>query len=153
MQVACFDVGTGHYALDIMSVKEVINPIAITPVPHTPPFVEGIIELRGVFLPVIDLRKRLGIPIVGGDTKIVVARLGERPIGLVVDRVREVKRIDPTAIEAAPEIVAGDNARYFVGITKIDERIVLLIDLEQVLTTAERRQLGELDIDDTRSQR
>lgn len=140
MQVACFEVGQGHYALDIMSVKEVINPLPITPVPHAPPFVEGLIELRGAFLPIIDLRRRLGAP-AAADSKIVVARVGEQRVGLIVDRVSEVARIDPTAIEPAPPMARGEQAAFFIGVTKIADRIVLVVDLEQMLSADEQTAL------------
>ncbi len=146
MQVACFEIAGNHYALDIMSIKEVINPLEITSVPHTPPFVEGIIELRGAFLPVIDLRKRLGKP-AAADCKIVVARVGERLTGLIVDRVSEVVRIDPMAIEPAPAMAVGPAAPYFVGVTKIGTRIVLLVELEQLLSPGEQSQLAGIEVE------
>ena len=101
IQVARFHVGDEEYALDIMRIKEIINPAPITRVPRAPAFIEGIIELRGAFLPVVDLRKRFGLaprpP--GRETKYVIVSLEGRIVGLIVDRVTEVSRIATDDIE------------------------------------------------------
>ena len=112
VQVACFFVGSEEYALDIMRIKEIINPVPVTRVPRAPVFIEGIIELRGAFLPVIDLRRRFELPVteLTRDTKYVIVALAGRILGLVVDRVAEVKPIPVDQISAAPELaVAGDS--------------------------------------------
>jgi purine-binding chemotaxis protein CheW len=146
VQVACFFVGQQEYGLDIMQIKEVINPIAITPVPRAPSFIEGIIELRGAILPVIDLRKRFELPAPppGRDTKFVIAAVDGQIIGLVVDRVREVLTIDLDEVREAPSIAVGTEARFFTGVYKHDTRIILLLAVGEVLSDAERGQLRKL---------
>ncbi len=147
IQLACFFVGDEEYALDIMRIKEIINPVTITRVPRAPDFIEGIIELRGAFLPVVDLRRRfeLSMAEVTRETKYVIVALEGRILGLVVDRVAEVKRITIDQISDAPELALGGDTRYFNGVVKWDDRIVMLLDLDEVLSTTEKDQLRGLE--------
>jgi purine-binding chemotaxis protein CheW len=150
-QVACFCVGDGEYALDIMRIKEIINPVRITAVPRAPAFIEGIIELRGAYLPVIDLRKRFGLeptPLTR-EGKYVIVGLEGRIVGLVVDRVIDVRRIDPDQVSEAPQLARGPEARFLSGVFSSDDRIVMMIDLDEVLSPAERsalRGLAQVDL-------
>jgi purine-binding chemotaxis protein CheW len=149
-QVACFCVGDGHFALDIMRIKEIVNPVPITPVPRAPAFVEGIIELRGAFLPVVDLRKRFGLeptPL-DRDSKYMIVGMEGRVVGLVVDRVSEVKRVALAEVSEAPAIARGPEARFLSGVFKADGRIMMMLDLDEVLSPAERsalRQMSEVE--------
>jgi len=147
VQVACFFVGSEEYALDIMRIKEIINPVPITPVPRAPNFIEGIIELRGAFLPVVDLRKRFDLPVppASRETKYVIVAIEGRIVGLVVDRVVEVRRIAAEQISEAPDMAVGVDARFFNGVVKWDDRIVMLLDLDEVLSRAEREQLRGME--------
>lgn len=147
MQVACFFVGSEEYALDIMRIKEIINPVPVTPVPKAPAFIEGIIELRGAFLPVVDLRKRFDLPTTPAtrETKYVIVAIERRIVGLVVDRVVEVRRIATEQISEAPDMAVGVDARYFNGVVKWDDRIVMMLDLDEVLSRAEREQLRGME--------
>jgi purine-binding chemotaxis protein CheW len=147
IQLACFFVGAEEYALDIMRIKEIINPVAITRVPRAPDFIEGIIELRGAFLPVVDLRRRfeLAVAEVRRETKYIIVALEGRILGLVVDRVAEVKRITIDQISEAPELALGGETRYFNGVVKWDDRIVMLLDLDEVLSASEKDQLRGLE--------
>lgn len=143
-QVVRFYVGSQQCALDILQVKEVINPVAIAPMPHAPAFVEGIVELRGSFLPMIDLRKRFGVPPNArtnertDDDKFVIALFGAQRIGLIVDRVLDVRRIAAHDIDKAPELTRTTLSRFVVGVAKWEEEIALLLDIEQLLTDRER---------------
>jgi len=143
VQVACFIVGTGEYAVDIMRIKEIINPIDITKVPRSPAFIEGIIELRGAFLPVVDLRKRFDLPATDltRDSKYIIVALEGRIVGLVADRVLEVAHIPLDTISDAPELASSAQARFFSGVAKWDDRIVMLLDLDEVLSSVEKQQL------------
>src|SRR5688572_30695639 len=146
MQVACFSVGGEEYAVDIMKIKEIINPVRITPVPKAPPFIDGIIELRGAILPVVDLRKRFDLEptALNRDSKYIVTALDGRIVGLVVDKVREVTRIDLDDLRSAPAMAVGESARFFTGVFQRDGRIVMLVDLDQILSTTEKVALREL---------
>jgi len=146
IQIVCFGVGAHSYALDILRIKEIINPLPITAVPRAPAFVEGIVELRGAFLPVIDLRKRFDLPAtpLGRDGKYIVARLAGRPVGLVVDRVHEARPLDVARIQPAPPLALAGDARFFSGVVKQEEEIVLLVDLDAVLSAEEQGALAAL---------
>jgi purine-binding chemotaxis protein CheW len=150
-QIVCFGVGAGRYALDILRIKEIINPLPITPVPRAPAFVEGIIELRGAFLPVIDLRKRFDLPAapLDRDGKYIIARLAGRAAGLVValvvDRVLDARPLDLARIQPAPPLAVAGEARFFSGVVKQEEEIVLLVDLDAVLSAEEQGALADLD--------
>lgn len=137
MQVTCFCVGEAEYAIDIMRVREVIQPTSLIQVPHAPAFVEGLLELRGQFLPVLDLRKRFGAD-PAPERKIVVVTVGDRLVGLLVDRVTEVTRIEPADLKEAPPMAVGPSSRFLAGLVKTGDRVLLLIDLDQVLAPDEQ---------------
>jgi purine-binding chemotaxis protein CheW len=126
LQLVAFTVGAGQYALDIMRIKEIINPVTITRVPKAPPFIEGVIELRGAILPIVDLRKRFELPAGALDraSKFVIVGIdvgGRRMIvGLIVDGVLEPLRVSKDQIRPAPPLVAGmpGEAAYFSGVVQ-----------------------------------
>jgi purine-binding chemotaxis protein CheW len=146
MQVASFHVGAQEYALDIMQIKEIINPVPITPVPKAPPFIEGIVELRGAVLPVVDLRKRFEVEAgaVTRESKYVIVALEGHIVGLVVDRVRDVTRIDESDVLDAPAMAVGLDARFVSGVIKRDNRIIMMLDVHGILTATERSLLADL---------
>src|SRR5210317_761328 len=118
VQLACFRIGSELYALDIMRIKEIIRPQKLTPIPKAPSFIEGVINLRGVVIPVADLRKRFDQPISEANRKnrIVVCSLSGRIIGLMVDEVTEVKRFGRQEIAPAPQFIDGPEAHCFLGV-------------------------------------
>jgi len=144
LQVACFRVADRDCAVDVMRIAEVLRPVPVTRLPAAPPFVEGIIELRGRFLPVIDLRKRFG----GEERaagKYVVAPMGATSVALVVDEVTGVERIPTDQIQAPPALASGRVAPAFVsGIVKWNERVFMLLDIDAVLSAAEREALASM---------
>jgi purine-binding chemotaxis protein CheW len=119
IQLCTFRIGGEDYALDIMRVREIIQPLPITPVPRAPPFVEGVVHLRGEVIPVVDVRKRLGLA--AGErtrkTKFLVVNVAGRRLGLVVDEVCEVLRLPRSEIRPAPPL-AGEAGppRFFLGV-------------------------------------
>jgi purine-binding chemotaxis protein CheW len=147
VQLACFRIGPELYALDIMRIKEIIRPQKLTPIPKAPSFIEGVINLRGVVIPVADLRKRFDQPISEANRKnrIVVCSLSGRIIGLMVDEVTEVKRFGRQEIAPAPQFIDGPEANYFLGVARRDEDLIMLIDLEKVLSSDEKIELQKLD--------
>jgi purine-binding chemotaxis protein CheW len=154
IQLASFMVGDDHYALDIMRIKEIIQPLPITRVPKAPPFVEGVIALRGAILPIIDMRKRFDLPPtpLGRASKYLIValeglsqRAGERwVVGLVVDGVKEVLRVPKEELRPAPPMAFGDSARYFTGVCRHRDRIVMIVDLDAILSSTERISLAGL---------
>lgn len=118
VQLCTFRVGGEDYALDIMRVREIIHPLPITPVPRAPAFVEGVIRLRGEVIPVVDVRKRFGLPLAapGPRTKYLVVRVAGRRLALVVDEISEVLRVRRSDLRPAPELVGLDAPRFFLGV-------------------------------------
>lgn len=147
IQLACFKIGPESYALDIMKIKEIIRPQKLTPVPRAPSFIEGVINLRGTVIPVADMRKRFDQQINSESRKnrIVVCSLAGRIIGLLVDEVTEVRRFSRKEIAPSPQFIKGPQADYFLGVARVDDELIMLIDLEKVLSTHEKIELQKLN--------
>jgi purine-binding chemotaxis protein CheW len=144
-QLVVFQLGAELYGVEISRVHEIIRLQAVTRIPHSPPFVEGVINLRGKVISVINLRRRFGLP-AADDTRagrIVVVDINDQVIGMVVDGVSEVLRVNTATIEPPSPAVAGIDSEYLQGIVKLPERLVILLDLDRVLSREERRALEE----------
>ncbi len=146
LQLVSFMLGNEEFGVDILCVQEINRMLQITKVPNSPEFVNGVINLRGKVIPVIDLRQRLGMPRREHDknTRIVVVEVNNKTIGFIVDAVREVLRIPADITEAPPEITAGVNSEYIKSVGKLEERLLILIDLEKILSEKEESELLEL---------
>lgn len=146
IQLACFKVGSELYALDIMKIKEIIRPQKLTAIPKAPSFIEGVINLRGAVIPVADMRKRFDLPVSEETRKnrVVICSLAGKIIGLLVDEVTEVKRFSRKEIAPAPQFIKGPQADYFLGVARRDDDLIMLIDLEKVLSTNEKIELQKL---------
>lgn len=131
------------YGVDISLIHGIIRMQEITRVPQAPEFVEGVTNLRGKVIPVIDLRKRFGLPVTEPtkSTRIVVVEMDGKTVGMIVDGVSEVLRLSREAIEPPSPIVAGVSSDYLRGVGKLDDRLVILLDLAAVLSTAEHEEL------------
>ncbi len=118
VQLCTFRIGAEDYAIDIMRVREIIRPLPITPVPRAPAFIEGVVRLRGEVIPVLDVRKRLGVLAKAPTRKsrFLIVNVAGRRIGLVVDEVCEVLRLPRSEIRPAPALGAPGAARFFVGV-------------------------------------
>jgi purine-binding chemotaxis protein CheW len=141
LQLVLFDLASEHYAVSSQSVREIIRMQSITRVPGASAFVEGVTNLRGRIVPVLDLRKRLALP-VGGESKemrIVVVEAGNDYVGLIVDGVSEVLRIPYSLIEPPSSIVYGPDADYILGIAKLETKLVILLDTGKLLSTDEKQ--------------
>lgn len=147
VQVVVFFVGGGQYALDIMQIKEIIRPVTVTPVPLAPDFVEGILELRGAFLPLVDLRKRFGIEMtpVNRNTKYVIVGIEGRIVGLLVDRMADRRRIPTADISDPPAMAVGPSSKFFSGVVKSEGDVVMLLNLDEILSPEERAQLRGME--------
>ena len=145
-QMIIFKVGAEEFAVDILLVKEVVMMRDITPVPETATFVEGVMNLRGSLVPVVDLRKRLRARRVaaGADQRILVARFDGKLIGLIVDGTSEVVRVGKEMVEPAPDILRELDADYVAGIINLDERFITLMDLAGALTGDIRSELEQV---------
>lgn len=139
LQLVSFEVGEEEYAVPILSVQEINRMMQITRVPQSPPFVEGVINLRGKIIPVIDLRKRFGLTELenSDDVRIIVVEVSNRVIGFTVDRVNEVLRINSDIVEPPPAMVCGLDTEYVQGVGKLEDRLLILLHLEKLFTAAE----------------
>jgi purine-binding chemotaxis protein CheW len=138
-----FTLANEHYGVGIAVVDSIIKLQAITAVPRAPNFVEGVTNLRGKVLPVIDLRKRFGLPAEEStkEARIVVTEMDGSTVGMLVDTVSEVLDVADEAIEPPSPIVTTVDSGFITGIAKVDERLVILLDLEKVLSAEEKADL------------
>ncbi len=143
LQLVSFLIEKEEFGVDILRVQEIIRPMDITRVPNTPSFIEGVINLRGRIVPVVDLRSRFGMAKRerSGTTRIIVVELAEKVVGFMVDAVKEVIRVDGNTIEPPPELAVGIDTPYIKGVVKLDDRLLILLDLEEVLSEKERGEL------------
>ncbi len=134
-QYLTFLLASEEYGLEILKVQEIRGYTAVTPIPHAPPHIKGVMNLRGAVVPVVDLRARFGMPATeyGKFTVIIVVRLGERVAGLVVDAVSDVLQVAASEIEAPPDLGVGVDTHYMTGLAKVGDRLVLLLDILEVI--------------------
>lgn len=148
MQVVAFKVGREDFGVDVKKVDGVISLVDITRMPRAPQFVEGIINLRGQIVAVVDLANRLGIESTerGAATRIVVVEAQDVKVGLVVES-PEVLNISQEDIEASPMLATSDvNASFIMGVVKLGDRLLILLDVDRVLSDEERTDIGEIDM-------
>lgn len=147
LQLVTFHVGDEEFGVDILRVREINRLMEITRVPHAPDFVEGVINLRGQVIPVVDLRKRFGLPAVARDkhARIVVVELTDKVMGFLVDSVSEVLRVPRNILEPAPSIAGGIDSRYIQGVVKLEDRLMILLDLHRLLNRGETQELEGFD--------
>src|SRR5579864_3436204 len=148
VQVVSFRLGGEEYGVDIAQVQEIIHMVEITHVPRAPHFMEGVINLRGQLIPIIDLRTRFGMQRAEHtkSTRIVVTEIGSKRVGIVVDSVSEVLNIPLDQVEPAPDMIAGVGTEYIQGVGKVTDRLIILLDLTMVMTGEEKAQLETIDI-------
>lgn len=139
LQLVTFRVAEEEYGVDILSVQEIIRHTDITKVPSAPPFVEGVLNLRGKVIPIIDMRKRFGLVPRQADkmTRIVVFALESKVMGCLVDSVSEVLRLPSSMVDAPPAAVTQVDSTFIRGVGRLDDRLLILLDSEQILTVEE----------------
>jgi purine-binding chemotaxis protein CheW len=142
-QLVVFQLGAELYGVEIARVHEIIRLQPVTRVPRAPSFVEGVINLRGKVIPVVDMRRRFGLPLAEHTraTRIVVLEIGDQVVGAIVDGVSEVLRVNAATVEPPSPVVAGVDSEYLLGIAKLPDRLVILLDLDRVLAREEHRAL------------
>ncbi|KUK14567.1 MAG: chemotaxis protein CheW [Synergistetes bacterium] len=148
LQLVVFRLGKEEYGVDIAKVQEIVRVQEVTHIPQAPAFVEGIVNLRGNIIPIVDLKKRFNLE--GGDVsekekRVIVVNVGKQIVGIVVDSVSEIIRIPRENVEPPPPIVAGIEATYIEGVGKIDKRLIILLNIEKILTEKEKEELKTLD--------
>ncbi len=134
-QIVVFDLHREHYGVDISAVESILKPQAITSVPCSPPYVVGVTNLRGKVLPVIDLRRRFGLPAAeaNADTRIVVVQMGAHVVGMIVDGVSEVLNLDAASIEPPSSVTSTADSIFIKGIARLEGRLVILLDLDKIV--------------------
>ena len=143
-QLVTFSIGEEEFGVDILKVQEIIRTMEITKVPRAQPFVEGVINLRGKVIPIIDLRRRFELASKTHDkhTRIIVIEMDVMIVGFVVDSVSEVLRIPASTVEPPPPVVAGMESEYISGVGKLQDRLLILLDLDKLLSTEEMEKLN-----------
>jgi purine-binding chemotaxis protein CheW len=143
-QYVSFNLDNEKYAVDINNVEEIIRYTEVTPVPRAPDFVEGIINIRGKVIPVVDLKKKLGLGAITSTTnvRIIITLINNKKIGFMVDSVNEVIRIDDIVIDEAPAVSTNLDSSYIKGVAKTDKGLVIILDIVRVFSLGEQNQLN-----------
>ena len=139
-QLTAFKVGDEEYVVDILRIREIIRPLPVTPVRRGPRFVEGVISLRGSVIPVVDMRRRFGLPPLESDSskrRVIILVIDGRVLGLIVDAVTEVVRVPKSSIRPAPGFLDADRAPYFMGVCHHKQRILILLNVRNVVESDE----------------
>ena len=146
IQVACLTMGDGLYAVDIMRIKEIIKLPKLAPLPRALPFVEGVINLRGSVIPVIDLRKRFGLPPADNkeSARLLILSVAGQPLGLIVDEVTEMITVPLRDLKAPPRGVRLIGGEYMIGLCLVREAPVMLLNIDALLSFKEKAELGYL---------
>jgi purine-binding chemotaxis protein CheW len=134
LQLVSFNLADEVFGIDILKVREINRMVDITRVPNSPPYVEGIINLRGRVIPILDLRAKFGLPrkAVDKTTRIIVVEISGSIVGFIVDAVSEVFRIPKNITEPPPDVVAGVDSEYITAVGKLEDRLLILLDLDKV---------------------
>lgn len=143
LQLVTFMLGDEEFGANILNVREIKKWENVTHVPKAPSFVEGVMNLRGQIIPVIDLRRRFGMDDVErtNETRIIVVDLKGKLIGFIVDSVSKVERIQKSLIDPPPPIVAGISDEYIIGVARLEDTLLIVLDLDKILTTKEQEEL------------
>lgn len=146
LQLVVFRLAKEEYGLPITKVQEINRLVPITKLPQTPSFMEGIINLRGRIIPVIDLRKRFSLAISehNDDTRIIIVEVSGQTVGIIVDAVTEVVRLPAASVEPPPPTFILE-AQYIQGVGKIDGRLLILLEIDNILTTQEEIALKQVN--------
>lgn len=134
-----FKLGSEEYGIDILKVQEIRGYDAVTRIANTPDFIKGVINLRGVIVPIVDMRIRfnLGKPTYDSLTVVIILHIADRIIGMVVDSVSDVITLTPGQIKPAPKMGTALDTDYLIGLGTIDERMIILVDIDRLLSSDE----------------
>lgn len=145
LQLVIFRLGNEEYGLPITKVQEINRLVPITKLPQTPSFMEGVINLRGRIIPVIDLRKRFQLKVAehGDDSRIIIVEVSGQTVGIIVDAVSEVVRMPGASVEPPPPVFILD-AQYIYGVGKLEDRLLILLDIDNILTSKEAIELNSI---------
>ncbi|MDR9756118.1 MAG: chemotaxis protein CheW [Thermacetogeniaceae bacterium] len=147
IQLVIFRLGVEEYGVPITQVQEINLLSKPTKIPNSPVFLEGVINLRGRIIPVVDLKKRFALDHTKytKDARIMIVEVNESVIGVIVDEVLEVLRLPAGSIEPPPPVIAGITAAYLDGVGKLDDRLFILLNMDKVLTVSEQEELEQVE--------
>ena len=148
LQLVICQLSNEEFGIEISRVKEIIRIPSITKIPQVPSYVEGVINLRGSIIPIIHLATKFNLAHeeMSDDSRIMVVEIGNMVAGMVVDAVTEVLRISSENIESAPEIITSKiTERYIQGVGKIDDRLLILLDIGKIFTMEQKKQICQLE--------
>ncbi len=149
-QFVIFQLGSEYFCIDLLSVREIIRLTGITKIPESPPFVEGVITIRGEIVPVIDLRKRFDFKVEETghkDNRIMIVEADNHIIGFIVDAVREVLRIELSEIKPAPALVTSEiDKRYIQGVITSDEKLLIVLNANLIFAQEELYSIDKIEV-------
>jgi purine-binding chemotaxis protein CheW len=136
-----FTLGAEEYGIDILKVQEIRGYEAVTRVANVPDFIKGVINLRGIIIPVVDMRLmfKLGTPVYDQFTVVIILNMGGRIVGMVVDSVSDVTTLAPAQVRPAPEMKGAVDADYIIGLGTVDQRMLILVDIDKLMSTGDMR--------------
>lgn len=140
-----FTLGDEEYGVEILKVQEIRGYDTVTSIAHTPDFIKGVINLRGLIVPIVDLRIKFNLGNVeyNAFTVVIILNVANRVVGVVVDSVSDVITLGPDAIRPAPQLGAAVDTAYILGLGSIDERMIILVDIERLMTQPEMALMDE----------
>lgn len=147
IKVIVFRLKDEEYGVEVNQVRSIERMQHITRVPRTPEFVKGVINLRGVVTPIINLRSRFDLEEEGytDNTRIIIVAVGDMEVGLIVDAANDVIDVPQDIIEPPPEVVGGIESNYLRGVAKLENRLLILLNLDKVLTPEELKQMKKIE--------
>lgn len=150
-QLVVFTLNDQEFGVEIKQAREIINRKELTSIPNAPEFVKGVINLRGEIVPVIKLKKRLNLSsedVNKAEDKIIIVAINGTQVGMIVDDVQGIIRIEKDNIGVPPKITQGINKKYISGVGKMEEKLLIILDLDQVLSRREVEELEELEVEE-----
>ena len=141
-----FTLGPEEYGLDILKVQEIRGYDAVTTIANTPEFIKGVINLRGIIVPIVDMRIKFKLQNINYDqlTVVIILNLASRVVGMVVDGVSDVIALTPEQIKVAPQFGATLDTKYLMGLGTIDERMLILVDIEKLMNSSDMELVDKL---------
>ena len=138
-ELLTFTLGSEEYGIDILKVQEIRGYDAVTAIANTPEFIKGVINLRGIIVPIVDMRIKFNLGKVEYDqfTVVIILNVANRVVGMVVDGVSDVITLNPDQIKAAPEFGSAIDTQYVMGLGTVDERMLILVDIERLMTSSD----------------
>ncbi len=147
-KIVSFMLGSEEFGVDIMKIDSIVEFGKVTKIPESADYVEGIMNIRGSVVPIINLRKKFLMPDLEEEkkkkAKVVVINIGDKQVGLLVDDVKEVLTISDEQLEEPPAEVGGVGKRYILGIAKIGEAMMIILDIDKILTAEEKVEIGKI---------